>query len=361
MASTRAPARPRTFSGLLCLRTVEFASPDGLFVRARGTTDGDDDVVLVGGLGHLLPGELVRADGRWDTHEQYGEQLRVDHAVPAALDEPEAVRAFVATTAGVGGAAAAALAGEGPPPERSRGPSLFDQGQAPPAAAIADAGLPADAAPDAVLARIDADPARAFRAAGLPRARVGTAAGDWKERRRTHALRALLAAHGLDRVVAHVARALGPTAAARLREDPHLLCERFGVPLAVADAMARTLGLAVAPGRRAQAAIVHVLRAATADGHTALPTYLALGRAAGLVGTPDADGAAAGAAALDDRAALAALAGRGLVAVARGGSSSACSPSRRRASRAGCAAWPGGGARSATRAPPAGPRPRART
>jgi exodeoxyribonuclease V alpha subunit len=272
MAVARAPAH-RVFTGLVCVRAVDWTSPDGLFVKARGTTDGDDEVVLVGSLAHLLPGELVHAAGRWDRHPTHGEQLRLDQAAPARLTDPEEVRAFVATTAGVGPACADAVMAAGP---------------------------------DDALERVDADPRAAFTAAGVPRVKLAAAAGDWRERRRTHALRTLLAAHGLDRVVAHVARALGPTAAARLREDPHLLCERFGVPLAVGDALAETAGATVTPERRAQAAIVLVLRAATADGHTALPTYLALGRAARLAGD-----------AADD-AALASLAGRGLVAVAPG-------------------------------------------
>jgi exodeoxyribonuclease V alpha subunit len=82
-----------------------------------------------------------------------------------------------------------------------------------------------------------------------------------------------LHAHGIGPALARkIQRAYGDRAIAVVREDPYRLARDIvGVGFRTADALARSLGIDLASPARAAAAALHVLEAATDEGHLYLP------------------------------------------------------------------------------------------
>lgn len=77
------------------------------------------------------------------------------------------------------------------------------------------------------------------------------------------------------RVLNAIWKALGPTAIDAIRANPYVLSEYPGIGWDTADGVAGQLGIYGNDPRRVQAGVIHVLRSAENDGHTALsgPTF----------------------------------------------------------------------------------------
>jgi exodeoxyribonuclease V alpha subunit len=207
----------------------------GFRIAELRLADGREAAAL-GRMGELQIREIALLEGTWVTHDRYGEQLRVDRAMPDDLRDPEAVRAYLALT---------------PHVTHRRLHALLD------AAGDRDP-----------LAHVDEDPVAAFTAAGMSERHAASAALDWKRRLALRRLRAWLQPRGLGRLVPAICARGGTTAAARALADPYLLAERYEVPLATVDELVAD---EPDPKRRAEAAVICVLRDAARSGHTGLP------------------------------------------------------------------------------------------
>ncbi len=86
----------------------------------------------------------------------------------------------------------------------------------------------------------------------------------------THQLHAFLRGAGLGpRQAAAVVRKLGPDCEADLRRDPYQIATKVtGIGFSIADRFAMRLGLAKDGPERCRAALLHVLRSSSGDGHT---------------------------------------------------------------------------------------------
>lgn len=207
----------------------------GFRIAELRLADGREATAL-GRMGELQVREIALLEGTWVTHDRYGEQLRVDRAAPDDLRDPEAVRAYLALTPHVTHRTLHTLldaAGDGDP-----------------------------------LAHVDADPVAAFTAAGMSERHAAAAALDWKRRLALRRLRAWLQPRGLGHLVPAICARGGSQAAERALADPYLLAERYEVPLATVDELVADQP---DPKRRAEAAVICVLRDAARSGHTGLP------------------------------------------------------------------------------------------
>lgn len=206
----------------------------GFRIAELRLADGREATAL-GRMGELQVREIALLDGVWAKHDRYGEQLRVDRAMPDDLREPDAVQAYLALT---------------PHVTHKKLHALLD------AAGDRDP-----------LVMIDEDPLAAFTAAGMSERHAAAAAMDWKRRLALRRLRTWLQPRGLGRLVPAICARGGTRAAEKAMDDPYLLAERYEVPLAAVDDLVPDPD----PARRSQAAVITVLRDAARNGHTGMP------------------------------------------------------------------------------------------
>jgi exodeoxyribonuclease V alpha subunit len=238
------------FEDEVVVERVRFVSAESGFAVLDVERDGDE-VVLVGPLAHLEPGERVAVAGVWQDDKRFGMQVRAEHAAPLAPSGTKAVLTYLERVRHVGPGRAAKL--------------LARYGE------------------EGVLDAIDADPRAAFKAAGLGIRQAGEAARSWDTLRSTRALHLLLAPHGLAWLVARIDKHYGPRAHRIVREEPYELTSVFGVGFATADRIARAAGLPADSPARTAAALLHVLSEAERDGSTCLPLADAARRTAELI------------------------------------------------------------------------------
>jgi exodeoxyribonuclease V alpha subunit len=200
---------------------------------------------------HLREGEVAHLCGRWTTAGPHGRQLRVEQALPSALADLGSEEAFVAGTLHVGRDGAAAIA-----------------------AAVGEAPL---------IETVRRDPDRWLAEAGLEGGRLREAVADWDDRIQQYELRLLLQACGAPEVLAHIVETMGPRAYEAVEEDPYLLAERFGVPVAALGPVLAERGWDD-EARAAEALVVEVLREAAERHHTAIERDELLRRATARIG-----------------------------------------------------------------------------
>ena len=207
------------FSDEVVVRRLRFSSEDSGFA----VIDADRSATtssLVGTLAHLEERERVRIEGTWHDDRRFGMQVKVRVAESVAPTGEEALIAYLKRVKHIGGGRAARL--------------LERYG-------------------DGVLAAIDADPARAFRAVGLSPKRVNESIRSWNGLRSTRALHLLLAPHGLAWLVPRIAAEYGDRANDVVKSRPYELTSVFGVGFQIADTIARAAGIARRLGRAAPA------------------------------------------------------------------------------------------------------------
>jgi exodeoxyribonuclease V alpha subunit len=138
---------------------------------------------------------------------------------------------------------------------------------------------------DGVLEAIDADPRKAFEAAGLRRGdRLSEAVRSWDELRVTRQLHLLLAPHGLAYLAARIHNEYGASAHRVVAKRPYELTSVFGVGFQLADRIARAAGIPPDSPARARAGALHLLAEAERGGSTCMPLDRLLGGLAELLG-----------------------------------------------------------------------------
>jgi exodeoxyribonuclease V alpha subunit len=242
------------FEDEVVIDRVRFSAPATGFGVVDAERDGDE-IVLVGLVGHLERGERVAIVGTWQDDQKFGMQVRVASATAVAPSGPKALILYLERVKGVGAVRAARLY------ERYG---------------------------DAVLEAIDDDPRAAFKAVGLSARQAAEAARSWDALRSARALHLLLTPHGLAWLVPRLEEHYGVVAHRVVREEPYELTSVFGVGFAIADRIARAVGIAADSPARIAAGLAHVLSEAERDGSTCLPLAEALQRTSELVhATPD--------------------------------------------------------------------------
>jgi exodeoxyribonuclease V alpha subunit len=234
------------------VRRIRYVSPDAGWAVIEAAGDHGEELVLVGPLAHLEPRERVQIQGSWVDDSRYGPQLKVTQATPLAPADAESLVLYLKRTKHVGVKRAARLVDH------------FGQAN--------------------VLEAIDADPARAFTAAGLRGDAVAEASRSWERLRVTRRLHLLLASHGLAYLVGRIHEAYGEAAYRAVIDRPYELTSLFGVGFAIADRIARGAGHPPDDPERARAGILHLLAEAERSGSTCMPADTLLAAAGELLG-----------------------------------------------------------------------------
>ena len=252
-AATLFDADAAAYTGTVrVLGVIYSAEEDGYAVLEVQDEDSGEGFALVGPVAHLTEGDRAQVSGEWQTHRQYGRQLRATGAAPIDPDDREGQIAYLTSLRHIG-------------PVRAR--RLADEHGA------------------GVLSAIAADPVGVLGSLrGITADQAADAAESWHASRAVRDLHVQLAPHGLAHLAAPIHRRFGERAMAILHEDPYRLTEVEGVGFARADRIA--LGADVPPEseRRAQAAAVYSIAEAEAEGHSFLDLEELARRTARLTG-----------------------------------------------------------------------------
>jgi exodeoxyribonuclease V alpha subunit len=239
--------------------SITYFNEENLFVIARLETD-DGMVPILGSMGRLTVGERLRLEGRFETHERFGEQFRVETysvVMPGTLD---GIKEYLGSgmVKGIGPALA------------SRIVDHFGE--------------------DTILI-LDTEPKRLLNVHGIGPSKLKVILDDWQEKRAQRETMMFLSSHGIG--PGHSSRiyeAYGPNAAAVLRENPYRLAlEVSGFGFATADAIGAKLGIPQNATARLDAGVLHALGQSAADGHFYLPRTELAQRAAALLGIDEQD------------------------------------------------------------------------
>ena len=241
---------------------IVFRRPDDTFAVARFRVDGvgnqrtyDDLTTLVGTLGRVSPGEMLRVGGEWEQHPKHGRHFRV-HWLEQKLP---------ATAAGI---------------QRFLGSGVI-KGVGPTTAEriVAFFG-------DKTIEVIENNPDQLREVPKVSRKRADLIAQGWRERGQVRELMLFLQSHHLP---GHLAKRLqdqyGDRSVAVIQNDPYQLVQDvYGVGFKTADEIAVKLGLSLVSSSRFVAGIQHALNEATREGHVFLPREILLERASNLLG-----------------------------------------------------------------------------
>ncbi len=250
------PAAPVALEGTL--ERITFRNEENGWTIGRLRVPRHKNLITVAGtLPTVHTGEMLRLEGTWREHPQYGRQLQVIRYQ-------------------------ALIPGTIPGLKRYLGSGLL-KGVGP-----AWAEQLVDAFGFDTLEVLERAPERLQTIPGLGPARAAAITRSWREQVGMRDLMEFLQAEGLPIPVAlRIARRHGSAAAHIVRTQPyHLVADILGITFEQADQLARRGGLPADSPPRIHAGIEQVLREAGESGHTWVAREALLARAAGLLDLP---------------------------------------------------------------------------
>ena len=235
---------------------ITFSNDENGFTIAKVRIEGRSDLVTV--LGNLLeptPGTVLEMNGRWTRHRHFGEQFKVDSfstRVPAGVN---GIRLYLGSglVKGIG------------PVMADRIVSLFGKD---------------------TLEVIDREPDRLREVEGVGSSRAKMISLAWKGQRQIRDVMLLLHEYGVSTgFAAKIYKKYGKEAARVVRTNPYRLAEEVhGIGFITADRIAENTGIEKGSPKRIEAAIFHLLRICSEEGHVFYPRSLLIARAAELLG-----------------------------------------------------------------------------
>ena len=223
------------------LASFRFQSDDGSFAVAAVKTD-DGEKTAIGSIGHITLGAWVVFEGRWTEHPKFGKRFRVQSFL---VDDPRTHRGLERYLAG------GAVKGMGEVMARR---------------AVERFGLE-------LLTIMDEQPEKLLEVPGIGKKRLEEIVQHWEKGRQGRDLAILLRGHDLGAaVVSRILERYGNRAMKVVTSDPYRLADEVrGVAFRTADAIARSVGIALDDPRRHDAAVKWLLGQGESDGHCFLP------------------------------------------------------------------------------------------
>ncbi len=213
----------------------------------------DDEVVVVGKMLELQPGETVRFTGSWTVHKDYGQQFKANsvHLVTSTVDS---VQNYLASglIEGIG---------------KQTAKQILDH-------------FGANA-----MDILDSTPSRINEVPGIPKNRAKIIAESWEEQRHSRKVMLFLQNYGITAGLAHqIYDTYGENTIQEIEADPYRLAVDIeGVTFKTVDQIARTMGLANDAVQRVRAGILYALNTLTMDGHVYAPRPMVIERTGELI------------------------------------------------------------------------------
>lgn len=209
-------------------------------------------LVVVGAVAHAREGETLRVEGRMEEHPTHGTQLRAEFAIPKHPETQLGLERYLATLKGFGPQSAYVL--------------------------MHQFGMEA-------LHVLENESWRVAQVKKIGKKRAQSASEDAKQRRDERELMIFLQSYGISSAYAtRIGKAYGEQALFKVRENPYRLARDVpGIGFAVADQIAKRMGVAKDASLRMEAGIWHALHQALDQGHCYLPMSVLLKKAQDLL------------------------------------------------------------------------------
>lgn len=230
-----------------------FCNEDNGYAVVRGLRRNQQEVTVVGSLGHLAEGERIRVRGRWIEHPSYGKQLKASAFMPILPNSAEGIEKFLGS---------GAISGLGP---------VF-------------AKRIVERFGSETLEVISRQSMRLHEVPGIGKKRAKQIAEAVKARAGDMETFSFLQGLGLGPALSRaVIRAHGEEAVRLAREDPYRFAATVtGMGFKTADRLGYAAGIAAEDPRRARGAVLHLLELGAEDGHVYLPIDTLCARADAL-------------------------------------------------------------------------------
>jgi len=218
-----------------------------------------DEVVVVGNLPQLTPGESVRFQGQWTRHAKHGWQFQsefCEQILPATI---EGIRRYLGSglIKGIGPALAKRIV---------------------------------DTFGTETLEILDNQPQRLLEAPNIGKNRLHRILQAWQEQKQIKELMVFLHSHEISTNLAiKVYKQYGQQSLAIVQNDPYRLAQDiYGVGFKTADKLAQSLGLPEDHPSRIEAGILYTLNSMSDEGHVYAPQQLLVEKTTALLGVPAA-------------------------------------------------------------------------
>lgn len=225
------------------IERVTFHNPENGFAVLRvQVPKRKHPVTVVGQVPRAIAGEYLEATGAWQKDPEHGEQFKAASIRTAAPSSAEGIEKFLGSglIKGIG------------PQYAKKIVKVFGS---------------------RTLQVIDESPSFLKEVKGLGPRRIQQIRLGWKEQKAVRDIMVFLQSHGLGTARAfRIWKTYGDKALELVRGNPYRLADDiWGIGFSTADALARRLGMEESSPLRMQAAMRHLLKEASHDGHCALP------------------------------------------------------------------------------------------
>jgi exodeoxyribonuclease V alpha subunit len=225
-------------------------------VKVRGRRD---LVTVVGSFVAVTPGEVLRMEGSWSHHSQYGEQFKVERYETLTPATVEGIRKYLGS---------GLIKGIGPVMAK-RIVNRFGEN---------------------TLEVIDREAERLRDIEGIGEYRVEQIRKAWQDQKEIRDVMVFLRSHEISAsYAARIFKHYGKESLKVLEENPYRLAmDVAGIGFITADKIARNLGFALDSPLRAEAGVLYALHEAADDGHVCAPYEWLLEQCQELLHIPEA-------------------------------------------------------------------------